>query len=700
MPTGPDIKNPTPVLWPDEPLGPDDEDKLNRGLFVSMIAERLNAAVLGQASTVFGLVGPWGSGKTSLLSRLRSQLDETWKVVVFSPWATSDVNSLQIEFLSALTSIFDETQQPNAKEKVRKYSRMCTSLLKIVPVAGEALSSAVQEAVEVATAEKPWREQFEQACDVFCDLGYKVLIIADDIDRLDSEEVLSLLKVVRLLGRFPNVHYLIAYDQTTIEDLLKFRGLATKSSDFMEKIVQYPFEVPPLAAVVQRRLLTETIDELIARHGITLDAQAADRLSELVAVIAPALLTPRAQSRFREQVLAFAEMLSFAEVDAIDYVALSFIRVFHHEVYEQIAGWKVALQSGKVPLGFLDSSELSHEDWHNRIRPLVETENDVSLIMAILSGLFPGIQSQGLIFYRDHPLALSNDLYFQRYFIMGIADDDVEDRIIANAITRIVDNDVDQSDVIRFAEIIDGDDLDLAALALEKGAKFRGSHSSGSPKLVEFLIDRHNANSDGQEGFASPLRALRRWLDSEIMLALTESALTVDRLKSIMAAPDILLFATRSIASNRLSSRSPENVVADLGVYFLDILENELLSALSFGISLAYLVDTCWWFTGGDKGDERVSDIGTRIANVYQRSDLEKVIVGFVIQEDWVGSDGLSPELRFQEASFRRLFGPEATRELDGKLLWYGASKIDTEDLSLGNRLKLARAKVAEVARN
>lgn len=444
-------------------------------------ARRLNACQSGQPSTVFGLVGPWGSGKSSLINLISAQLDASWQVAVFSPWASSD--GLQSEFLATLASVLKDGQgekYQQAKAAVRKYSRICTSLFKMIPVAGTGLAEAAQESVELATAGQPWHVEFEKTSEVFRELGLKVLIIADDIDRLDSEEVVSLLKVIRLLGRFPNVHYLIAYDQTTIEELLKNKGLGARSAAFMEKIVQYPFEVPPIAEVIQRRLFTETINAFIDQNGVVVGDSDIQRLSELVAVLAPTLATARAHTRFREQLLTFAGMLSFPEIDAIDYIALSFIRVFYHDVYDKLSAWKSELQSGKTAFGFLESGDLSDADWEEKIRPLVNHSGDVLLVKVVLSSLFPGIVAPRLLYYREHPRALANDLYFQRYFILGIAEDDVEDRIVSHAIGRIIDGDLNQIDVLNYTLIIDGGDKQRAALALEKGEQFRRSRSMGS----------------------------------------------------------------------------------------------------------------------------------------------------------------------------------------------------------------------------
>ncbi|MBM4516395.1 hypothetical protein GS432_08005 [Rhodococcus hoagii] len=56
--------------------------------------------------------------------------------------------------------------------------------------------------------------------------GKNILVIVDDIDRLHSDELLSVMKAVRLLGRFDGVHYLLSYDEQTLLGVLEQTDLA------------------------------------------------------------------------------------------------------------------------------------------------------------------------------------------------------------------------------------------------------------------------------------------------------------------------------------------------------------------------------------------------------------------------------------------------------------------------------------------
>ena len=75
-------------------------------------------------------------------------------------------------------------------------------------------------------------------------------MVLDDIDRLHAEELLMVFKLVRLVGRLPNVYYLLAYDEATVLAVITNTKLAGNDMDrarrYLEKMVQLRLVVPPI----------------------------------------------------------------------------------------------------------------------------------------------------------------------------------------------------------------------------------------------------------------------------------------------------------------------------------------------------------------------------------------------------------------------------------------------------------------------
>jgi predicted KAP-like P-loop ATPase len=76
------------------------------------------------------------------------------------------------------------------------------------------------------------------------------LIILDDLDRLEPAELLLTFKLVRLVGRLPNVYYLLTYDERTLVDVLKRTDLVGeedgRAQAYLEKMIQVRLDIPPL----------------------------------------------------------------------------------------------------------------------------------------------------------------------------------------------------------------------------------------------------------------------------------------------------------------------------------------------------------------------------------------------------------------------------------------------------------------------
>ena len=78
-----------------------------------------------------------------------------------------------------------------------------------------------QEFCITLSLEKSWKQCFDELSKELQKLGISILVVVDDIDRLQADELLDLLKVVRLLGRFPGVDYLLAYDEQSLIEILR-----------------------------------------------------------------------------------------------------------------------------------------------------------------------------------------------------------------------------------------------------------------------------------------------------------------------------------------------------------------------------------------------------------------------------------------------------------------------------------------------
>ena len=71
----------------------------------------------------------------------------------------------------------------------------------------------------------------------------KTIVIIDDIDRLMPDEMVCIFKLIKAVCDFNNVIYVVSFDkEVVINALNQFHN--EKGKDYLEKIVQIPFEMP------------------------------------------------------------------------------------------------------------------------------------------------------------------------------------------------------------------------------------------------------------------------------------------------------------------------------------------------------------------------------------------------------------------------------------------------------------------------
>lgn len=101
--------------WRDDPINAVHEDRLNRAPFAQHAARLIDGNHRAESSVVYGLEGPWGSGKSSVIAMITSFLTgsdvhNAWQVVPFTPWATTGTEGLLAEFFAALSTVAPKAQ--------------------------------------------------------------------------------------------------------------------------------------------------------------------------------------------------------------------------------------------------------------------------------------------------------------------------------------------------------------------------------------------------------------------------------------------------------------------------------------------------------------------------------------------------------------------------------------------------------------
>ncbi|MYA88132.1 MAG: NTPase, partial [Boseongicola sp. SB0662_bin_57] len=178
----------------------------------------------------------------------------------------------------------------------------------------------------------------------------RFLVVIDDIDRLAPDEALTIFRLVKSIGRLPNVIYLLAYDRRATERAVKER-YPSEGAHYLEKIVQAAFELPNPGVSA----LTDMFNGRLGNIFGNADPNDQEHLQHLLEkLVMPELRTPRDVIRLSHG-LSVTYPAVRGEVDIADFIALETLRLFRPSVY-------LAIRSQRLLLVSLDPDEPRGDD--------------------------------------------------------------------------------------------------------------------------------------------------------------------------------------------------------------------------------------------------------------------------------------------------------------------------------------------------
>lgn len=443
-------------LFADDPIETSADDRLDHNTFADQIVRVIGAMREQTPSGVCVVAGPWGSGKSSVLRMLEAKLriSDDWSVVSFNPWLLSDEASLVRQFFSSLASVL-----PREKGWKRSCKALAGYLTAVSPVVGALqvpgvdLGKASDVASKALAGDVGLDARKRELEDVLSDLPKPVLVLLDDLDRLHPDELMIVFKLVRLIGRLPNVYYVLAFDEGTIVDLLESSdigaGSKARALTFLEKVYQVRLELPPLHSSRRSRLLDEALEEFLRRHDESFSDDDQYRFATAYHKFMSAhLRTPRQIKRYVAQLDVYYPLV-IGEVDLVDFMLITFLRASLPQLYALLGRRKNELTLTMESSLRRDDRSLDErrKDWEQQVSTVGLTEGDVGMALDFLGQLFLPVKSvvqrtqYGNELYTDlarHKRVGSAD-YFDRYFYFGVQPDDVPDQLIDKALAELAD---------------------------------------------------------------------------------------------------------------------------------------------------------------------------------------------------------------------------------------------------------------------
>ncbi|MEU6320677.1 P-loop NTPase fold protein [Streptomyces sp. NPDC047009] len=429
----------------DAPLADVGMDRLERKGFALRLARTL-AERTGDRGYVVGLYGRWGEGKSTVLNFVRHGLAsypaEQVTVVEFNPWFDSDETHLYAEFLHAVAAAVGADLERRYEKAIRRASRAKGFVESV------GLPNSVNSIVKVSTLlgavgglEQPTLRDFhDRLREVLAPVGAaarRVVVLMDDIDRLDDAQISAVFRMVKLAADFPNLCFLLAFDQHVVADALgaRYRSQgAGGGREFLEKIINAPLHLPRTDPSVVAQVLREMLDQVLATHRVLLnESDERIRLDDaLEAAVWPCVTSLRQGKRLLGKA-DFALPVMAGEVNPVDQVLMEALQLLFPDLYSFAATHKPLLV--RAVIAEQDQTSL-REKLDEVCQPLRPEGRE------LLQRLFPHLQA--LDSNRRFAAAeqeqwirarrVCSPSHFERYFAYGLPVGDILDSEITAAI--------------------------------------------------------------------------------------------------------------------------------------------------------------------------------------------------------------------------------------------------------------------------
>ncbi|MBW4035172.1 MAG: hypothetical protein HIU90_06835 [Proteobacteria bacterium] len=297
----------------DAPISTPEQDILGRTGFATELAEVI-ANQHTPESLVLALRGDWGSGKSSLknliIGVLRDRFQEQVKVLEFNPWQWGSDETISRAFFREIAAALGQADRSlkgrRRANKFREYAKTLTSLSSALKRAGEKTSSVVGwlTGIGLLTAGaglvlpglpvtkvaacflltsgviaivarvagalgankhegKPLEFVRADLEDRLRSLPRNLLVVVDDIDRLEPEQIRLVVRLVKSNANLPKITYLLLFQRSIVEEALKLLS-NENGRRYLEKIVQASFDVPMVEGARVEAAVLSGLDKLLS----------------------------------------------------------------------------------------------------------------------------------------------------------------------------------------------------------------------------------------------------------------------------------------------------------------------------------------------------------------------------------------------------------------------------------------------------
>lgn len=326
------------------------DDSYQRLPMCNTIAQIISKNFSEEESFAIGISGDWGSGKTTFMNQLYSNLkgcDATISLIKFEPWRNDSPNTI-------LRAFFNQLQNELQKYTTTIPNHIKEYLLNLLSENSDSISKVVRNTKDLLFHSDK-EDSYEKLKKELKGTRHKTVIFIDDIDRLNADEIREVFRLIRNTANFPYIQFIVTYDKKYIISTLKAEGMENPSR-YMEKIFNMEFSLPKFENRVICHELSKRIKETIKdidpdREEVYIDDliyMTNESTHIIMSYIIPQILPTardviRYNNSFKTLLLAYKQQNCIREINLRDLICLELIRYGSPELYNTLSRYPLSL---------------------------------------------------------------------------------------------------------------------------------------------------------------------------------------------------------------------------------------------------------------------------------------------------------------------------------------------------------------------
>ncbi|REA58185.1 hypothetical protein DSL64_21495 [Dyadobacter luteus] len=239
------------------------EDELDRKEQAKSLVRAITNTKPERAINI-SVISNWGNGKTVFMDFIKRELNSTLNssenviIIDFNPWVASQDNNIIMNLFDILQKNLKRYHSDIASD-LHKYSYEVINSNPSDNLVDRMITSFAGSLLNFNGSTVEYRKEIIN--NTISKIEKRIVVFIDDLDRLSSEEILLVFRLIRNTADFKNTFFIVAFDIDYIKSSLKGDNKLGNIEEYLKKIFQLQIVLSPVRMESISEILIDKVSE-------------------------------------------------------------------------------------------------------------------------------------------------------------------------------------------------------------------------------------------------------------------------------------------------------------------------------------------------------------------------------------------------------------------------------------------------------